>query len=146
MLKRYWINQPSILQSHHKQHGLNVLTDKSGRDGYFCRCYFTDGDVVSQEINKMALCPGWVSEDDRKRGEQKMREEQSELFEEKKISFVYTNWKGETRKRVVAPIKIHFGANDYHKEPQWIMVAFDIERDGYPVREFAMKNVEGLLI
>jgi hypothetical protein len=55
------------------------------------------------------------------------------------VKILYTNWRGETRWREVAPVCMHFGATDWHPEPQWLMAAFDLGKSAF--RDFAMKDV-----
>jgi predicted DNA-binding transcriptional regulator YafY len=55
------------------------------------------------------------------------------------ISFVYTNWKGETRLRQVVPQRIWFGSTEYHQEPQWLLQGLDVQKD--EVRDFALKDI-----
>lgn len=55
-MKRMWINQPSTLQTHHDLHGLNVLAVD---EGHTYRVYFLDGDIISMQVNKLALSTGW---------------------------------------------------------------------------------------
>ena len=57
---RYWINQPSKLQPHHDMHGVNVLAYHEYDDTY--RVYFTSGPVLSMQMFKSALSPGWVGD------------------------------------------------------------------------------------
>lgn len=59
LLARYWINQPSTLQPDHTNHGKLVLAFEDLRGDDYCTCYFTEGPVISQRINKQALSPGW---------------------------------------------------------------------------------------
>ena len=40
----------------------------------------------------------------------------------------YTNWRGERGERTVTPIVWHFGANQWHPEPQWLMDALDHDK------------------
>ena len=54
-LQRKWINQPSTLQPHHELHGVNVLYDEKSK-----RIYFLSGDVISQNIDPLALSDGWL--------------------------------------------------------------------------------------
>ncbi len=62
--ERMFINQPSTLQSRHKEHGMNVLTmppviyPENGRQPYI-RVYFTEGEVISSFIEISALDKGW---------------------------------------------------------------------------------------
>lgn len=51
----------------------------------------------------------------------------------------YTNWKGERSTRTVVPDVIYWGSNEWHKEPQWLLTAFDVEKQAK--RNFAMKDI-----
>jgi len=53
----------------------------------------------------------------------------------------YTNYLGETTERHIIPIRIYFGSTQYHQEAQWLLEAFDLDRD--VVRTFALKSVLG---
>lgn len=68
-MKRMWINQPSTLQPRHSLHGRRVLAVEECPGTY--RCYFTEGDLISTQIDSMALSDGWpaapVPEDWRQR-------------------------------------------------------------------------------
>lgn len=57
-----------------------------------------------------------------------------------KVKIYYTNWKGETRMRIIIPISIHFTSTDWHKEIQWLLNAYDTE-DSNKVKDFAMKDI-----
>jgi len=59
---------------------------------------------------------------------------------EKSVKILYTNYRGETAIREVIPEKIWFGGTDWHPEPQWLLDAFDVEKDAK--RSFAMKDVK----
>jgi hypothetical protein len=78
---RKWINQPSTLQPFHKLHGMNVLYDPDEE-----RVYFTSGDVISQQIDPIALSDGWSKVESLSRSLLKMVEEDddSELDPEAK--------------------------------------------------------------
>jgi len=56
-LRRMWINQPSTLQPLHRLHGVRVLarqdTDRTER------AYFLSGDIVSMQVLRETLSPGW---------------------------------------------------------------------------------------
>ena len=56
-LRRFWVNQPSTSQLHHKLNGTLVLALDTG--DAIVRVWFTEGDVVSMEMHRMALSPGW---------------------------------------------------------------------------------------
>jgi len=53
----------------------------------------------------------------------------------------YTNYLGETTERHIIPIRIYFGSTQYHQEAQWLLEAFDLDRD--VARTFALKGVLG---
>ena len=55
------------------------------------------------------------------------------------VSIVYTNYRGETSVRRITPKKIWFGKNEWHKEEQWFLDAFDEEKKAD--RSFAMKDI-----
>lgn len=40
----------------------------------------------------------------------------------------YTNWRGVRSKRRVLPVGIMFGVTEWHPEPQWLLVAFDYDK------------------
>jgi hypothetical protein len=63
----------------------------------------------------------------------------SEL-DELTVQILYKNYRGETAWRTVRPVRIHFGSNEWHPVPQWLMDAMDIERA--VERSFAMKDIE----
>jgi hypothetical protein len=62
-----------------------------------------------------------------------------EFLKHQDLIFDYVNWRGVKSKRRVRTEKIYWGSTEYHKEPQWIMLAFDIDKQAY--REFAMKDM-----
>lgn len=51
----------------------------------------------------------------------------------------YTNWRGERATRVIEPWSITFGRTEHHPERQWLIKAWDIEKEA--VRTFAMKDI-----
>ncbi len=57
----------------------------------------------------------------------------------KAVTIVYTNYKGVTNVRSIIPIEILFGHTDWHKEDQWLMRAFDIQKNAE--RTFAVKDI-----
>ena len=57
----------------------------------------------------------------------------------KVVRVVYTNWKGETSIRHIIPIEILFGSNEWHAEEQWLLVAFDLDKE--MERTFALKDI-----
>lgn len=58
----------------------------------------------------------------------------------KKVTILYTNYKGETRYREIIPKSIEYKSTDWHKEEQWILNAFDIEKNAD--RGFAIKDIK----
>ena len=56
------------------------------------------------------------------------------------VEILYTNWKGESGTRKIMPEKIWFGQTEWHKENQWLLHAWDLEKKEY--RDFAMKDIE----
>jgi hypothetical protein len=55
-----------------------------------------------------------------------------------KVTFAYTNHQGERRARIVALDRVRWGASDWHRDngTAWYLHAFDVERDGCPMRDF----------
>lgn len=45
-----------------------------------------------------------------------------------KVNICYTNWKGETSIRLIEPLRIYFGSNQWHPEEQWLLEATDCEK------------------
>ncbi len=57
----------------------------------------------------------------------------------KSVKITYKNWKGETSPRNIEPIEIYFGSNEWHREPQWLMTAMDLDKGR--TRTFAIKDI-----
>lgn len=57
------------------------------------------------------------------------------------IRFRYTNHRGETEDREVTPIRIRFGTSEHHREPSWLMDAYDHNRRA--VRSFLVSGMLG---
>lgn len=51
----------------------------------------------------------------------------------------YRNWKGETANRHIFPTGVRFAATEWHPEPQWLLDAWDMDKDAY--RSFAMRDI-----
>lgn len=60
-----------------------------------------------------------------------------------KLSFLYVNYRGESSIRNVNPRGVRFGTSEWHKEPQWLMEAWDLDRR--EKREFAMKDMTDVI-
>lgn len=57
----------------------------------------------------------------------------------KKLSFIYKNYKGVTAKRKIeTPAKLYYGSNEWHKEPQWLLEAYDCDKG--ELRAFALAD------
>ena len=55
------------------------------------------------------------------------------------VTIDYTNWRGERRQRRIVSCGIMFGSNEWHPEPQWLLLAKD-EGDS-TIKTFAMVNI-----
>ncbi|WP_279483440.1 hypothetical protein [Aureimonas sp. SK2] len=55
------------------------------------------------------------------------------------LTFTYTNWRGETAERRVIPGAFRFASTEWHPEPQWLLVAFDLDK--CERRDFAAKHI-----
>jgi len=58
---------------------------------------------------------------------------------EKYVTIDYTNYRGERSKRRVCPSTIFFGSNEWHPEPQWLLEAWDFEKEAF--RNFAVRDI-----
>ncbi len=59
---------------------------------------------------------------------------------EEVVAIVYTNYRGETAERQIVPQKLWFGSTEYHPEKQWLLDAFDVDKNAE--RTFAVKDIE----
>ncbi|MFA6429199.1 MAG: hypothetical protein WCV84_01740 [Patescibacteria group bacterium] len=66
-----------------------------------------------------------------------------ELADQKVVTILYTNYKGETRLRRIVPIEMWFGSTEYHQDAQWLLKATDVEKNAE--RNFAMKDIRAWL-
>jgi predicted DNA-binding transcriptional regulator YafY len=55
------------------------------------------------------------------------------------IRFTYTNHRGETARRRVKPIELYHGSTAWHPEPQWLLRAWDLDKDNH--RDFALAGI-----
>jgi len=55
------------------------------------------------------------------------------------IKVKYKNWRNETSIRTIIPAKVFFGRTDFHKEDQWLLEVFDVEKDA--LRTYAMQDI-----
>jgi len=57
----------------------------------------------------------------------------------KSLKFEYRNWKGRSSLRCVLPTKIYWGSTEYHKQEQWLMEAYDLDKKA--LRTFAVTDI-----
>lgn len=62
------------------------------------------------------------------------------MGENKIVKILYTNWKGETSYRNIIPKSIEFKSTEWHKTEQWILDAFDVDKQAD--RGFAVKDIK----
>ena len=55
------------------------------------------------------------------------------------IKVVYKNWKGEVGLRTIIPLSIHHGKSDFHKDEQWLLKVWDIDKKDY--RTYALRDI-----
>ncbi|QGZ16235.1 hypothetical protein Hena1_00590 [Erwinia phage Hena1] len=55
------------------------------------------------------------------------------------LKFYYKNYRGEYGHRTVQDPKWRFGSTEYHKQPQWLIEAFDVEKQDF--RTFAAADI-----
>lgn len=58
------------------------------------------------------------------------------LDPKRRVTALYTNWKGEARERTIVPLGILFASTDHHPRPQWLIRSYDVEKND--VRDFAL--------
>lgn len=63
----------------------------------------------------------------------------SHIQQQKTVVILYTNYKGETAERNIIPQSLRFASTEWHPEPQWLLDAFDLDRQAK--RSFALKDV-----
>jgi len=56
------------------------------------------------------------------------------------LTIIYTNWRGETAERRIRPVRMWYGATDWHPEPQWLLKAIDVEKKAE--RDFAWSGID----
>jgi 8-oxo-dGTP pyrophosphatase MutT (NUDIX family) len=61
----------------------------------------------------------------------------------KSFEFEYTNYTGETRTKKVTPKSIRFGLISEISEPEWILEAFDLDKNEN--QNFVMKNIQRVI-
>lgn len=66
------------------------------------------------------------------------------MTEDKSVKIDYVNHRGERAIRTIEPITIFWGSSEWHPEPQWLILAYDIERK--QERAFALTGIVGRVI
>jgi hypothetical protein len=51
----------------------------------------------------------------------------------------YTNWQGVRAPRTIIPKRLEWSSNEWHPEPQWLLIGFDCERNAE--RTFALRGI-----
>lgn len=74
---------------------------------------------------------------------QELHEDKSTFDPAQVVRIVYTNYRGETAIREIVPQRMWFGATEWHPEQQWLLNAFDVEKNA--VRAFAVKDIRAWL-
>ncbi|MBN8294587.1 hypothetical protein JI664_21620 [Rhodobacter sp. NTK016B] len=57
------------------------------------------------------------------------------------VTLTYRNWRGEVSDRVIIPRKVWYGSTKWHPEPQWLVTAWDAEKNAD--RDFALADFMG---
>ena len=56
------------------------------------------------------------------------------------VTMTYRNWRGEVGKRTIVPIRVWFGATEWHPKPGWLLSALDLEKGA--ARDFALVDCQ----
>jgi hypothetical protein len=72
-------------------------------------------------------------------GREQPASDEEDIARGQTIRFVYENWKGEIEVRQAVPVRMTFGSNEWHKDPQWLLSAFDLKHSA--MRTFAAKGI-----
>ena len=76
------------------------------------------------------------------RGLRRAVDSQVAPYEPETVVFIdYTNHRGERAMRRVVPKRVWFGTTPWHGEPQWLLTAFDLDRQAQ--RDFALSEIHG---
>ena len=59
--------------------------------------------------------------------------------EEKRIRFIYKNYKGEVSERQVVPCGLYYDKNNGWHDSAWILEAYDLDKGA--VREFCLTDI-----
>lgn len=58
----------------------------------------------------------------------------------KSLKVLYTNWRGVTAVRHILPQALQYKSTPHHQEPQWILEAFDFDKQDK--RDFALNQMD----
>lgn len=58
----------------------------------------------------------------------------------KYVRILYKNWRGEIAERVIEPQRIWFGTTQWHPTSQWLLHAYDQDRNAE--RDFALADIQ----
>jgi|LakMenEpi03Aug12_release.lakeMendotaPanAssembly.Ray.scaffolds.fasta_scaffold55650_2 hypothetical protein len=58
------------------------------------------------------------------------------------LTFTYKNYRGEVSECRVLTEQLYFGSNEYHPEPQWLLEAYNIDRE--VTRTYALKDISNI--
>lgn len=63
------------------------------------------------------------------------------VTQQSRVFVDYTNYRGERSERRIEPLPdgLFFGSNEFHREPQWLLRAVDVEKAA--LRTFALRDV-----
>ena len=59
---------------------------------------------------------------------------------ETEVVILYKNWRGERGFRHIRPIEIVYMSTEWHPEAQWLLRAFDLDKEA--MRDFALGDIE----
>ena len=61
-------------------------------------------------------------------------------MDNKTITIIYTNYRGETSTRTIIPKQLVFMKSEWHPEEQWCLIAHDVDKNAE--RTFACKDIK----
>ena len=64
------------------------------------------------------------------------------MEQNKQLRISYTNYRQETRERIILPKEIGYGSTQWHPEEQWLLKAVDVEKG--EDRDFAMSDIHAI--
>ncbi|WP_287310864.1 hypothetical protein [Mesorhizobium sp.] len=63
----------------------------------------------------------------------------SEVEATEPLTFHYKNYRGEHSERRVLPRGFRFGTSEFHPKPQWLLIAYDLDKKA--LREFSFEEI-----